>query len=127
MSYEPNTIMIDYPNFEIFKSNMCHQLKSLGDFEFMKELLTTSIVEDYWNNQQILEALYLVCMFDTLCEKYHMKTHKKFSAVRSHKITPPVYPLDVRMGLDSKEGCEKVALPIFKEHGIMEVDIYSVC
>lgn len=120
-------IKINHAEFELFRSNMSHRLKELGDYEFAKELLTTSIVEEYWNNKQILEALYLVCMFDTICEKYHMKTHAKFSEVRSHRITPPVYPLEVCMGLDSKEGCEKASLPIFKEHGIMEVDIYSAC
>lgn len=53
-------------SFETFKSNTCHQVKDLGDIEFIIEALETDKIRQLYDKQQYRESLYLLAMVDYL-------------------------------------------------------------
>ncbi|MDR0853660.1 MAG: helix-turn-helix transcriptional regulator, partial [Clostridiales Family XIII bacterium] len=38
----------DRTGFDTFKSNVCHMVKDLGDFDFIAELLSSDKIREYW-------------------------------------------------------------------------------
>jgi len=39
-------------DFENFKSNVCHSLKSMGDLPFLVSILQSNEIQDYYKNDQ---------------------------------------------------------------------------
>ena len=38
-------------SFELFKSNVCHQLKALGDIDFIIQTLENNKIREYYDRQ----------------------------------------------------------------------------
>ena len=45
-------------SFELFKSNVCHKLKELGDIDFIIDTLESNEIQDYYNRQWYAECFY---------------------------------------------------------------------
>ena len=112
-----------YVDFEIFTSNLQHELKNLGDKQFLKMMIEEDVINQYWRQEKRLEAIYMLCMFDYVSERNGVDLYNKYNELRSYKLEEEVYPIAVEKKWVSKEECKKKAIPVFKEHNIMEVSI----
>ena len=58
---------------DLFKSEMCHTLKRLGDYEFIKEVINDNWVRYFWDKEWYFESLYTLAMIDYLTYIYHVR------------------------------------------------------
>lgn len=56
-------------SFEVFKSNVCHYVKSVGELNFIKEVLCSQKVQELFDKEWYPESLYLVAIVDCLSRK----------------------------------------------------------
>lgn len=114
-------------DFEIFKSNVGHRIKERGQLQFLQETLCSDIVEDYWNKDLRLPALYLVAMVDYLSRLNEIPICTKYHEYRSYRLTEPVYPMSywAQKRFDVSYELENV-IPEFERFGIMEGGIFDV-
>lgn len=112
-----------YVDFELFKSNLQHDLKSMGDGRFIKMMIEEDLVNQYWKQSKRLEAIYVLCMLDYVSERNGIPTYNKYDELRDYKLEEEIYPTAVNNKWISKEECKKKAIPVFKEHNIMEVNV----
>ena len=76
-------------NFELFKSNVCHRVKELGDIDFIIEVLEKDDIRAYYNQHWYRESLYLLAMLDylsrvnevPLCSQYDDLRHCKLRSI----------------------------------------------
>ena len=111
-------------DFENFKSNVCHEVKDKGPIEFIKEIITSTRIEDKWKICRRQEALYLLAMVDYLCRLAELPQCTKYADYRRYKLEPVMYPLSYVM---TETKFDLTPIPEFEMHGIMEGDIFNVC
>ena len=132
---ESNEISIkDYRYaFETFKSNTCHQVKDLGDVDFIIETLEKGEIRKLYDRQWYREALYLLAMVDYLSRINGLPVCANYNDIRCHKLDKPVYPADIVVtcaatGDESyKEEAMANAIPEFLRFNIVEGEIRDVC
>ncbi|MBE5934440.1 MAG: helix-turn-helix transcriptional regulator [Lachnospiraceae bacterium] len=120
-------------DFENFKSNMCHQVKSKGDLDFIVDTLQNDEVSKYWRLKWYKEAYYTLAMVDYLSRINDLPICTNYNDIRETSLKEPVYPRDIivleKFEVDS-EACKKAyeeAIPEFKRFNIIEGDIRDVC
>ena len=120
------------PSFEIFKSNICHRVKDLGDIPFVIELLQTNQIRKLYEKKWYPEALYLLAMLDYLSRENNIPICKNYNDIRSTKLRQRVYPSSViilckTMNSDApKEECIRLAIPEFLRFNIVESEVRNV-
>ena len=121
------------PSFEIFKSNVCHRVKDMGDIPFMINLLETDQIRAFYNKKWYLEALYLLAMLDYLSKENDIPICNIYDDIRKAKLQQPIYPSSVTIlckTLNSdapKEECTRMAIPEFLRFNIVECEVRNVC
>ena len=113
----------NYLDYEIFVSNLQHELKSLGDKQFLKMMLEEDVINQYWRQSKRLEAIYMLCMFDYVSERNGIAPYEEYDELRDYTLEEEIYPIAVKKNWITKEECKKKAIPVFKEHNIMEVSV----
>lgn len=119
-------------DFEIFKSNVCHLVKDLGEIDFILEIIKKDDIFKYWNKQWYSEAFYLLAMLDYLSRINDIPLCTKYSEIRAHSLKKPLYPRDVLLAAklqtshDIKAQCRKTAIPEFLRYNIIESEIENV-
>ena len=120
--------------FDIFKSNVSHQLKQAGsDLEFMKIILQEHRIEHHWNDRQFDRALYYYSMIQYFCRKHHWDDHDLFPELKIAKLPVMLVPtgayLRDLLNKDNEYSCckrmEKNAIPEFVAHNIAEGELYD--
>ena len=119
-------------DFDLFKSNVCHQLKEMGDLEFITYTLTNNKIKEYEKKKWYPECLYLLAMIDYLSRINDIPLYNDYDELRKSKLKKIVYPASVIM-LDKalknknvkKEAFEE-SIPEFKRFNIVESDIRNV-
>lgn len=120
-------------SFEIFKSNICHQMKDLCDVPFMIQLLKSNQIRQLYEKGQYPEALYLLAMLDYLSRENQVPICKNYNDIRKAKLEKPIYPSGVillckTMKSDKpKEECLRLAIPEFLRFNIIETEVRDVC
>lgn len=120
-------------DFEIFKSNICHHVKDLGDIDFIIETLEEDEVRKLYDRQWYREALYLLAMVDYLSRINNLPVCTNYNDIRRHKLDKPIYPAGVVVtcvatGDESyKEEAMANAIPEFLRFNIVESEIRDVC
>lgn len=119
-------------SFELFKSNVCHELKRKGDIQFMIDLLNQDEITIYYEKQWYPESFYLLAMLDYLSRIYDVPLYNKYDRVRCQKLECPIYPSSVEI-LDevnkndkAKQKAKNEAIPEFLRYNIIESDIRNV-
>ena len=119
-------------SFENFKSTVCHRLKSIGDLNFIEEVILARSVEVFYKKEWYLESYYILAMLDYVSRKNNIPLCGLYNKMRCGKIEKPVYPEGIlRLYLMSKdenilkESFEN-AIPEFKRFNIIENEIDSV-
>lgn len=120
-------------DFEIFKSNMCHDVKYKGDIEFIIETLEKDEVNMYWRMKWYKEAYYTLAMIDYLSRINDIPICNNYDDIRATKLEEPVYPRDVitlkklKVDENAYENALREAIPEFKRFNIIEGEIRDVC
>lgn len=120
-------------HFEAYKSNVCHFLKSSGDFEFIKIILTDDTIAQLSENGHMAEALYLLAMLDYVSKENDIPICTKYNTLRHTKLKELAVPEGIRISLNifhdrtAFDNAYKKAIPEFLKYNIMEGDVRNVC
>ena len=118
--------------FELFKSEMCHTLKRMGDYKFVLYLIEEDLITKYWNWEWYPESLYTLAMLDYLSKLYGAPICNKYDFYRGQKLDKLLYPKDAIMFDElcktnkMKEKTLKYCNPEFLKYNIVAGDIRDV-
>lgn len=119
-------------DFSLYKSEVCHQLKRMGDKEFLIDVLKSGKIPMYFERAWYPEAFYMLAMVDYLCRIHKYPLVENYNTFRCRKLEKPIYPIDAVLmdkSLDTdkyrKEAYMK-AIPEFKRFNIMEPEVRNV-
>lgn len=110
-------------DFEMFKSNVCHDVKRKGDLGFIGYMIESDDIMINWENERKEQAMYLLSMLDYLSNINNIPLAGKYNNIRKYRINPPILPLSAKMCNIIPDDCIKE----FRDHGIIEGDIRDVC
>lgn len=113
----------NYLDYEIFVSNLQHELKSRGDKQFLRMMIEEDVIDQYWRQSKRIEAIYMLCMLDYVSERNGVAPYNKYDELRNYSLEEEIYPIAVKKNWLTKEECKKKAIPVFKKHNIMEVSV----
>ena len=119
-------------SFELFKSNVCHKLKRLGDIDFLMETLKSGEIEMYYKRKWYPECFYLLAMVDYISRENHVSLCKEYDDLRKQKLAETIFPSSIIMlcaaeNSDApKETAIKEAIPEFINFNIVESEVRNV-
>ncbi len=119
-------------SFEVFKSGICHRLKSLGDIDFIAEVLTSNDIRKYYRQKWHPEALYLLAMLDYVSKINGIPLCKDYDDLRSCRLSETIYPSSVRASAIVSgnnaviEQAHRAAIPEFLRFNIIENEVRNV-
>lgn len=122
----------DRSSFEIFKSNVCHQVKEQGELEFIKKTILSNEVQKLYEKKWYPESLYLVAMVDYLCRKNSIPQYGGYNKLRQCKLNDIIYPSSIlTLYLLSKdenvlEESYNKSIPEFKKFNIVESEVENI-
>jgi len=124
---------VDYrADFEIFKSNVCHKVKELGDFDFLIDTVKSDNIRFYFNKQWYPESLYLLAMVDYLSRENDLPLCAEYNDLRTAKLRNVLYPAGIHMMCSALKSDEpkntsiKAAIPEFMRFNIVENEVRNV-
>lgn len=82
-------------SFELFKSNVCHQVKELGDVQFIITTLESNAIRELYEKEWYPECLYLLAMLDYISRINNVPICKDYDDVRQCKLQSVIYPSSV--------------------------------
>lgn len=120
------------PSFEVFKSNVCHQVARLGDLEFIIQTLENDDIRSYYDKKWYPESLYLLAMVDYLSRLNDVPLCTHYDDVRALKLDAMLFPAGIIAatlvtGSDEiKHRAIRDAIPEFARFNIIEGEVRSV-
>ena len=120
------------PDFSVYKSEICHQVKELGDIPFLVKKKKKDMISDLYEKQWYPECLYLLAMVDYLSRIHDIPLAKEYDEIRCQRLEQPVYPAGIlilyRLSKDEEvlRKAENEAIPEFKRFNIIESEIRNV-
>lgn len=128
MRYEKN--MYTSQDFEVFKGNVYVRIQENGPLDFISKILVSNVIEEYWNDQNTLYAIYLLAMVDYLSKMNGVPLYSKYDYMRKYKLKDRIYPLSITISakIDNKSEEEYIddAIPEFLKYNIVEGDTFNV-
>lgn len=124
--------MVPRCSFELFKSNVCHKLKALGDIGFLLETLRDNQIREYYHKKWYQECFYLLAMLDTVSKENNFPLCEEYDDLRKQKLDSMLFPDSVialsvvQNSEQPKEDAIREALPEFLKYNIIESDIRNV-
>lgn len=118
--------------FDVFKSNVCHLVKDMGDLDFIIHTLETNQIRKYFENKWYPESLYLLAMVDYLSRENGLPLCREYDDIRATRLTEPLFPLSVIMAdiatKDSRWKAQSIrdAIPEFIRYNIVESEVRNV-
>lgn len=119
-------------SFELYKSNVCHRLKELGDIEFILETLQKDDISKLYQRKWYPESLYLLAMLDYVSRENNIPLCTKYQALRSIKLQETLYPASVlaMAAVDAQQTAKiharSQSIPEFLRHNIIESEVRNV-
>ena len=119
-------------DFELFKSNVCHRLKELGDTDFIIETLESDDIRKYYNRKWYPESFYLLAMLDYISRINNVPLCDEFTDLRRQSLSETIYPssvIAISAASDSdyaKKQSLKEAIPEFMRFNIVENDVRNI-
>ena len=117
---------------ETFKSNICHKLKELGDIDFLLAIIEENIIENYYEEKQYFECLYILAMVDYLSRIHSVPLCTRYEAYRHLCFSEPIFPSSTTIAylvtndITWKQSAIDNAIPEFIRFNIVEGDIRDV-
>ena len=131
-SMEGSTEMEYRSTFDVFKSNVCHQVKDMGDIDFIIHTLKTDQIRKYFDRKWYPESLYLLAMVDYLSRENELPLCREYNDIRASKLAEPLFPLSVVVA-DAvtksdrwKDESIRDAIPEFMRFNIVESEVRNV-
>lgn len=119
-------------SFELYKSNVCHKLKNLGDIDFLIETLTNDDIRIYYEKKWYPECLYLLAMVDYISRENGIALCEEYNDLRNRRLSETVYPASV-LALCSainsdepKRQAYRESIPEFIRFNIVESEVRNV-
>lgn len=119
-------------SFELFKSNVCHRLKTLGDIDFLIEALEHDSVRSYYRKGWYPESLYLLAMVDYISRLNQVALCADYDDLRCQRLSEIIFPASIlalcaaQKSDRPKEQAWHNAIDEFRRHNIVENDIRRV-
>lgn len=119
-------------SFELYKSNVCHRVKKLGDVDFIIETLEKDDIRKYYQRKWYPESLYLLAMLDYVSRINSVPLCTKYNDLRRCKLNETIYPASVltasAVARDEriKEQSLREAIPEFLRFNIVESEVRNV-
>lgn len=119
-------------DFDLYRSNVCHRVKELGDIEFIIETLERDDISKYYRQKWYCESLYLLAMLDYLSTANSIPLCTKFNDLRNCRLSETVYPSSVLAAYavtgdeTIKERACREAIPEFLHFNIVESEVRDV-
>ena len=119
-------------SFELFKSNVCHHLKEIGDTDFIIETLENDEIRMYFRLSWYRECFYLLGMLDYVSNENDVPICCLYDDIRSCRLEEPLYPSGVLAmcrasgSEDAKKQAQNEAIPEFMHFNIVESDVRNV-
>ena len=119
-------------SFELFKSNVCHQLKKLGDIDFIIDTLEKNEIRKYYNRKWYPESFYLLAMLDYISRMNDVPLCEEYSDLRRQSLKEILYPSSVVAASaitnddTAKQKARAEAIPEFMQFNIVESEIRNV-
>ena len=120
------------PSFELFKSNVCHRVRDLGDIDFLIRTIESGEIMTYYRRKWYPECLYLLAMVDYLSRENQVPLCEDYQKLRSMKLRDVLYPSSVLAaasvsGSDvPKKQAVRDAIPEFMRFNIVESEVRNV-
>lgn len=119
-------------SFEVFKSNVCHLVKDMGDINFLIQTLESDEIRRLYKKRWYPEALYLLAMVDYLSRVNRLSLCREYSDLRGAKLKQVLYPSS--LVLEAKvtknpallQQSERESIPEFMSHNIVEREVRDV-
>ena len=124
--------MLPRPSFELFKSNVCHRLKELGDVDFLIQTIESRDILTYYELHRYPECLYLLAMVDYLSRENNIPLCSEYNGIRRMKLNETIYPASVLSAYEVskderiKEQARVLSIPEFRRFNIIESEIRNV-
>lgn len=124
--------LIKRPLFDLFKSNVCHRVKELGDVPFIIEVLEKDDIRTYHRLRWYAESFYLLAMLDYLSRINDIPLCEEYSDLRCQKLSEPLYPSgivaeSIVAGNDlARLEAYRLAIPEFLQFNIIESEVRDV-
>ncbi len=119
-------------SFELFKSNVCHKLKELGDIDFIIDTLESNEIQDYYNRQWYAECFYLLAMLDYVSRINDVPYCEDYNELRKQKLTETLYPASI-VAVTTVSRNDRImsqalkdAIPEFLRFNIIESEVRNV-
>jgi len=118
--------------FDVYKSNICHLVKDMGDMDFIIETLETDKIRKLYQKRWYPESLYMLAMVDYLSRENDLPVCSDYDDIRSSRLKEPIYPagvLTICAALKSDEPkTESIneAIPEFMRFNIVESEVRNV-
>lgn len=118
--------------FNEFRSEICHQLKYLGDIGFIKFVISNNLITNYYNKGWFEEALYSLALLDYISDKNNIPCVKEYHYLRNKKLKHRIFSRDIYIlsklnaNTNAKKESLKNAIPMFLKYNIVETDINDV-
>ena len=119
-------------NFELFKSSVCHDLKKLGDVDFIIQTLEKDEIQKYYYIECYPESFYLLGMLDYVSRLNNVPLCNKYDELRKKSLPEPIFPAGIVAISEAsgKEDAKKeaiiTAIPEFKRFNIIENEVRNV-
>jgi DNA-binding Xre family transcriptional regulator len=119
-------------SFDVFKSNICHRVKDMGDLDFLIHTLESDQIRKYFDKKWYPESLYLLAMVDYLSRENDLSLCREYDDIRAHKLAEPLFPLSVTMAdvvtknSSWKNESIRDAIPEFIHFNIVESEVRNV-
>ena len=128
--YDDLSLFTYSEDFDLFKSSTLQRLKSEGEEKFLKRVVDTQLIDEYYRYENYLEAFYLLSLVDYLYSKNKKPLLKQYDVIRSLKLTYIYVPKSIYLLLMSKRitvtQIYKESIKEFLSHNIVEAHIDDV-
>ena len=119
-------------SFELYKSNVCHELKEKGDIQFIIDTLENDKIRKLYDKGWYAESLYLLAMIDYVSRLNDIPLCTEYDDLRRLKLKETVYPKSilavyaVSSNEEIKEKAYNESIPEFIRFNIVESEVRNV-
>lgn len=119
-------------SFELFKSNVCHRLKELGDIDFIIDTIEKNDIRKYFQKEWYPESFYLLAMLDYISRINDVPFCTDYNDIRSSKLEQIIYPAGVTVieevsnNKRIREQAYQKSIPEFAKYNIVETEVRNV-
>ena len=119
-------------SFETYKSNICHQVKDMGDIDFIISTLESDKIRKLYQKKWYSESLYLLAMVDYLSRENDLPICDEYSDIRASQLRKPIYPQGIiTLSVLSNSEQPKIdsfsdSIPEFRRFNIIENEVRNV-